>query len=220
LRSEVATHIDAVVMAIENSVQVNVPLTADETIDTGWLTVQPDGTSLVDLIAGIQARNERALQQLYSATFSRVYGIVLRLTADPATADELTGDVYLQVWNTAHQWQASRGAPMAWLYVIARSRAIDATRRPRPAVHMDEKMLTHFIDHQADPCMHVERSQLKCELVSAIAVLNPLQRQVIGSVYLRGMTHEEIAHAFTMPLGSVKTTIRRALALLRQHVRP
>ncbi|MDQ3805910.1 MAG: RNA polymerase subunit sigma, partial [Acidobacteriota bacterium] len=88
-------------------------------------------TRQAELIGGVAAGDQQALAALYDATSRAVYGLLLRILADPGAAEEVLLDVYTQAWRQASDYSAGRGSPMAWLTTIARSRAIDRLRRGR-----------------------------------------------------------------------------------------
>lgn len=180
-----------------------------------------DEARLQSWIAGIARRDEKSLGLLYDATVARIHGLVLRLLRDPQAAEEVTVDTYWQAWRQATRFDPARGNAMAWLLTIARSRALDAIRARDPALHGalgDEEMqLDQLIDDRADD--PVDRLQVAGEqqrLQQALATLDPLSRQMVALAFFRGSSHEEIAAHLGLPLGTVKSRIRRALARLRE----
>jgi RNA polymerase sigma-70 factor (ECF subfamily) len=168
------------------------------------------------------ARGEsQALAALYEAALGRVYGLALRIVRTREAAEEVAIDVFVQAWRTAATYDALRGAPLTWLLTICRSRALDHLRRAEPAdPHPDPESLA-----AADPLARSTDPQdllLACEgearLKRALESLTALQRQLIALAFFRGLTHQEIAAHARLPLGSVKTYIRRALAQLRAEL--
>lgn len=177
-----------------------------------------DDVQLETWIAGIVDHDERALLALYEATLSRVYGLVLRLVRRAQLAEEVAEDVYFQVWRQAPRFDPARGRPLTWLLGMARSRAIDAIRRESRFQH-DE------LDDDAAPVdgpAHESGDELlavaqgHAELHRALLLLKPQSRQLVALAFFTGLSHEEIASQTSLPLGTVKSQIRRALITLRE----
>lgn len=170
------------------------------------------------------ASGERALASIYTALSGRVFSLALRFTRDVGVAEEVTEDTFWQVWRQAPRFDASRAPAIGWILMIARSRALDATRaRGREAtVSLSEDVMDivqahHAEQHQdrADPSDVLSDVQVNVRLRSALEALEPLPRQLISLAFFRGLTHEEIAEQLTLPLGTVKSHIRRTLTALR-----
>lgn len=185
----------------------------------------PDGLEVrqreprqAELIERVAAGDEQALAALYDETSRLVYGLLLRVLGDASTAEEVLLDVYTQVWRQAAAYSAGRGAPLAWLTTIARSRAIDRLRSGRAERQRTEPL---------DPVMYREASDEDVEgewaaretrkaVRAALDGLAPEQREVIELAYFGGMSHSEIAAARGQPLGTVKTRIRLGMSKLRE----
>jgi RNA polymerase sigma-70 factor (ECF subfamily) len=163
-------------------------------------------------------RDERALALLYDASAARVYGLVLRITRRAALAEEVVEDTYWQAWRQAPRFDAGRGKVITWLLAIARSRAIDALRRDERFQHAelpeeDELMTAAGAALPAHDLLEATRGEARVH--AAVAALEPRARQLVALAFFRGLTHEEIAAQTGMPLGSVKSLIRRSLQQLR-----
>ena len=177
---------------------------------------EPDAAPLLALIDRIVQKDQRALADLYDHASGRVYGLALRIARSEALAEEIAGDVFLQVWKTAASYSQERGHPMAWLMVITRSRALDALRRVDPAqTHPEPETLAEAQSGGDDPQNLLGALQEGSALHAAIAGLPAVQRQLLALAFFQGMTHSEIAAHLAMPLGTVKTHVRRALHALR-----
>ncbi len=172
------------------------------------------------LLAGVAAGEQRALERFYRLTVGKVYGLALRIVRCRATAEEVAEDVYVQVWHRAAAYDPQRGSPLGWVMTICRSRAIDAWRRTdRAIVDPDPTERLDAITQLAPGLQDLlQASQESASLHAAIARLRPEQRQLLGLAFFRGLTHQEIAAAADMPLGTVKSHIRRALAVLREEL--
>jgi RNA polymerase sigma-70 factor (ECF subfamily) len=180
-----------------------------------------DDAQLEAWIAGIVEHDQRALMAMYDATLSRVYGLVLRLVRRAALAEEVAEEVYFQVWRQAPRFDPARGRPLTWLLGMARSRAIDAIRRETRFQHevLDEDTAPSSLYQSAhsadsgDDLLAV--AQGHAELHRALLLLKPQPRQLVALAFFSGLSHEEIASQTSLPLGTVKSQIRRALITLR-----
>lgn len=180
---------------------------------------------LAALLARVLLQDAAALSTMYQMLSGAVYGQLLRLTHHAALAEELLEDVFWQVWRQAPRYDARRGPVRAWVMVMARSRALDALRRQRrnPVVAMDT--LPPGIELDAgqttdDPHALVAATQAGAALHAALDGLDPLRRQLISLTYFRGLTQQEVADHTGLPLGTVKSHLRRALAALRDTLAP
>lgn len=166
-------------------------------------------------MARVCRRDPAALAMLYDATVSRTFALAMRMLKDPHTVEEVVSDVYLQVWRTASTYASERGTVSTWILMICRSRALDALRsRSEPVVRhgLVEDVESAGADDPLDLLAATERSS---SVHAALAALAPLPRQLIALAFFRGYTHQEIATFTGMPLGTVKSLIRRALSSLR-----
>ncbi len=168
-------------------------------------------------LSRIAEHDERALAALYDATVSRVYGLVLRIVRRAALAEEVVEDTYFQVWRQALRYDPARGHALAWLLAMARSRAIDALRREARFRHdsLDEESVAEIAADApgSDALLALARGQ--AGLHEALQQLAAQPRQLVALAFLRGLSHEEIASQTELPLGTVKSQIRRALITLR-----
>ena len=195
---------------------------ADVRSEPGPVFSEPDAGALADLLRRICAEDEEAFAELYDATLGRVYGLALRILRDPQSAEEVTEDVFFQVWRQARRYDPARGRPLAWILTIARSRALDHLRRRDPAQPHPEPdtLLAAEAAAPGGPQDLLAASRDGERLHAALAGLDPLPRQMIALAFFRGCTHEEIALQADLPLGTVKSHIRRALAVLRAALAP
>lgn len=173
-----------------------------------------------DWLRAISRGDEAALKRLYEATESRVFGLALRITCRAAAAEEVTEDVYIQLWRQADRYDPVRGKVLTWLLTICRSRALDYLRTCEKAdLHPEPETLApdRFVveNDPQDLLLAVERNHA---VYAALSELTPLQRQLLTLAFFKGYTHEEIAAHCQLPLGSVKSHIRRALQMLKQKV--
>lgn len=174
------------------------------------------------LLVRIAQGDELALGALYDETLGRVYGLALRITRNPQAAEEVAEDVFFQIWRQALRFNAERGSSMAWILTITRSRALDSLRRTDPAESCAEPETLIAGDQSVggDPQDLLAATQRDHRLHAALAALDAVPRQLIALAFFRGLTHEEIAAEAAMPLGTVKSLIRRSLATLRSVLSP
>ena len=190
------------------------------------LQIAPDFSAhdreLSGLIAKTAQGDEIALGSLYDQTCSHVYGLALRVLNDPTMAEEVTLDVYMQVWRQASQFNQQRGKPIVWLAVLTRSRAIDRLRVGQQERERREPLdvVTEEIDTDSNPEESTVYSE-QCRFVQqALASLASEQRQVIEMAYFGGLSQSEIATQLGEPLGTVKTRIRLGMNKLRTILGP
>ena len=183
----------------------------------------PPPDSLPDLaavMAAVAAGEQRALERFYRLTIGRVFGLALRIVRDRATAEEVAEDVYVQVWHTAASYDPRRCAPLGWALVICRSRALDRLRRADRAILDPDP--TERLDAVAElaPGLQdlLQATQEHAALHAALSRLQPVQRQILGLAFFRGLSHSEIAAAANLPLGTIKSHVRRALVTLREEL--
>lgn len=169
------------------------------------------------LLEGIVIQDEAALADFYDATVGKAYGLALRITRQPEAAEEVVEDVYFQVWRDAARFDPARGKVLTWLLTICRSRALDYLRRKDEAeLHPEpETLQTEIEDDGSDPVDILQATECAGAVHKALASLGPLPRQLITLAFFRGLSHQEIADHCKMPLGTVKTTLRRAFEQMR-----
>ena len=169
------------------------------------------------LVARMVEGDESALAELYDAMIGRVYGLALRITGQAPAAEEVVSDTYLQVWQQARRYDAQRGSVLTWVLTICRSRALDSLRRREPAESHPEPdtLRPDLFNDDACPLNLLLSLERNSALYSACATLSAEQQQLIALAFFRGMTHQEIAAHTGKPLGSVKTSLRKAMLSLQ-----
>lgn len=181
-----------------------------------------DDDALAALVARVVEHDEKALEALYDATSARVHGLALRILQRPSLAEEVVEETYWQVWRQAPRFDAARGRPMTWLLAMARTRAIDALRRDERFRH--DEWPDDDGPENPDPAPPaqdlLDATRGARALHAALEALDPKARQLVALAFFRGCTHEEIAAQEAMPLGTVKSLIRRALQQLRRALEP
>src|SRR5262245_5188512 len=176
----------------------------------------------VALIKRVAAGDQSAIAALYDATSRLVFGLILRVVSDRSTAEEVLLDVYTQVWRQAASYDETRGAPLAWLMTIARTRGIDRLRSGKFDSQKKEPLETigEVAATTASPEDATAASERRQLVRAALDSLSAEQREVIELAYYSGLSHSEIALKLGQPLGTVKTRTRLGMIKLRDMLRP
>ncbi len=180
----------------------------------------PD-SELMDLLDRIAVQEEAALKQLYEHTAARLYGLALRVVGNKEWAEDVLQESFLGIWRTAGSYRASLSPPMAWMGMVVRSRALDFLRRRRAermhlSVPWDDDESSQPASEAQGPMQLVEASEQAVVLHQCLQRLEQPQRQVVSLAYLRDLSHSELASQLQLPLGTVKTWMRRSLEQLRK----
>ena len=181
------------------------------------------GPADLDLVDRIREGDQGALDLLYRRYSAPVYSLVWKVLQNSEEAEDVALDVFWQVWRQAGRYDPSRGAPPAWIFTLARSRAIDRLRarkrREDRNVSIDDPELNiDPLDEKAAPDDVVSFRQNRDAVRAAMSKLSAVQREAVELAFLQGMTHVEIAEKLGQPLGTVKTRIRQGLIRLRKHL--
>jgi RNA polymerase sigma-70 factor, ECF subfamily len=162
------------------------------------------------------SRGDRgALKELFDRHAGQVFALAQRILKDRGEAEDVVQETFIEVWRRAQQYDASRGQLSTWMFVIARSRAIDRVRRRRSS----ESTAAEQADWAfADPFHHVQSKQAARQVLSALEELPDEQRSVIDMAFFEGLTQQEIAGRTGIPLGTVKTRMRLAMDKLARAI--
>ncbi len=171
-----------------------------------------------DLEAVGRNRDREAFARLFAYFAPRVKAYLRRIGADPQQAEELAQEVMLTVWRRARQFDPGKSSPSTWIFTIARNKRIDMLRRraAAAAVESGEARGEGPQEDVGEAFEAVDIGLMRDKLVQAIAELPPEQAEVLRIFYLEGKSHSEIADALGLPLGTVKSRLRLALARLRE----
>jgi RNA polymerase sigma factor (sigma-70 family) len=182
------------------------------------------GDGLEILVCAMAAGDAGALSRIYRQTVAQVYAVARGLLRSKEDAEEIVCDVYTHAWLRAGTFDASRGSVMGWLVVMARNRAVDRLRQRRELVCLDDERSggiagTMLID-TFGPEQMLMQFQSGRAVHRALETLSPRRRQLLGLAFFYGMSHQEIADEVGLPLGTVKSHVRRALAALQGEISP
>ena len=177
---------------------------------------------LEELIVRVAARDQTALSSLYEETVGQLFAIAMAALRSKEDAEEVVCDVYQFVWDRSGTYDASRGGVMAWLTIATRNRAIDKFRQRRNSVSLDderqEPLAASLVAQALGPDELLSMVETGSVVHSALQSLSNERRYLLGLSFFQGLTHEQIAHAVNLPLGTVKSHLRRALATLQRHL--
>lgn len=149
-----------------------------------------------------------AFRQLYDETAPRLFAIALRILRDSAAAEDATQEAYLRMWRKAGRFDPSRGAPLAWMGVIARNAALDLARSRRQTEGLEILDTPDFAVAAVEPP--------DARLGHCLKRLPPDQARAITIMYTNGMSHSELAEHLSVPLGTAKSWVRRGTASLKE----
>jgi RNA polymerase sigma-70 factor, ECF subfamily len=191
----------------------SVPVTADRSArEAAWASY----------VRRCAESDQSALGALYDESSRHVYGVVLSVLRDSSDAEEVTLDVYSQVWRSAALYSTQRGSVVAWLLTLARSRAIDRLRsrlnRNNRETALDESASFSFASSGATPEESTAAMQVRRRIQGALDLLPRDQREAVELAYFSGMSHSELAAHLGLPLGTVKTRIRMGMMKLREEL--
>jgi RNA polymerase sigma-70 factor (ECF subfamily) len=176
-----------------------------------------DQTESARIARGLKDRDPRAMEQLYDAYGSLVYGRVYSILRNEAVAEDLVQDVFFTVWQRAKVFDETRGSLATWLIVLAHNRAIDylRTREARVESKTAAVDLTPIREGRPTPEQNAVQQDMFGRLRGAMARLTLNQRTVLKLAFEDGLSHTEVAARLSKPLGTVKTQIRSAIHALR-----
>jgi len=177
---------------------------------------RPSGDELAGLLRSSARGDEAAFARLYDASSSRTYGLALRVVRDPAQAQEVTQEAYLEVWRTASRYDQAKGSAISWLMTIVHRKAVDRVRSAEASSRRDTTYhdTTRTVDH--DSTAEAAETRLEGKRVrTALQGLTDVQREAITLAFYGGYTHTEVATMLDLPVGTAKTRIRDGLIRLR-----
>jgi RNA polymerase sigma-70 factor (ECF subfamily) len=169
--------------------------------------------NLAALIQRIAAGDRAAFKHVYDTHSPRLYAVAVRITRQGALAADAVQDAFLQLWRNAGQFDTARGNPEAWLVSLVRYRALDIARRRVREVSDEEA--PEQIDTDPDPLARLASSQDAAALHSCLGALEAERRRLLSLAFVEGLSHSEVADRLQLPLGTVKSWIRRSLQSLR-----
>ena len=176
--------------------------------------------NLAALVERMRLGQERALEELYDATVGKLYALASAVLRSREDAEEVVCETYAYAWANAARFDASRANALGWLLMLCRSRALDRWRKHRSDSNaLDVVASAEAAGSSTDqPYDILSLMQQRTSMHAALAQLTPQRRHLVSLAFLHGMSHQEIADAVRLPLGTVKSHVRRALSQLRESL--
>lgn len=184
-------------------------------------TTHPSGTEvspraeLIALLLASAEGDEASFTELYRRTNAKLFGVVLRICAERGLAEDVLVEVYLTIWRRAGAFDAGRASPITWMATIARNRAIDAMRRLPRALNVDVDAAGQIADTVPLAEARLIDSEEDARLHLCLDRLEEPHAGVIRAAFFKGLTYSQLADAMKVPLGTMKSWIRRGLARLK-----
>lgn len=180
----------------------------------------PDPQQLRTWLAAAAGRDAQAFRALYDATSPKLLGYALRILHKRELAEEVLQESFVSIWHNARSYQSQLAAPMTWMATIVRNKALDALRRTDGTVEIDvdtfDSSILHALqDPGASPIEALQISSDAKALAYCMSMLEGMHRQVIGMAFYHDLSHSEVAQQMAIPIGTVKTWIRRSLERLK-----
>ena len=186
---------------------------ADDAPPQGGVSSAPD---LADLLRACGRGDQPAFARLYDATASRVVGLAVRVVRDPAQAEEVAQEAFLEIWRTSGRFDPAKGSPLGWMLTIVHRKAVDRVRSAEASTRRDTTYHQRNQPVEHDSTAEAATASLEARRVrGALQSLTPVQREALELAYFGGYTHTEVATMLELPVGTAKTRIRDGLIRLR-----
>jgi RNA polymerase sigma factor (sigma-70 family) len=176
-------------------------------------TVERDELNQLLILTG--RNDQQAFSELYKRTSSMLFGVCLRMLHDRSEAEEVLQETYTTVWRRAAGFDVAKAGAITWLITLSRNKAIDRLRQRREELLDDPSSIDEAIDRYAEPATNVEAGQEYRRLQRCLEELEPQQRDSVRAAFFTGATYNELAKRCKVPLGTMKSWIRRSLLQLR-----
>lgn len=180
--------------------------------------LDPARNRLVAALKRVATGDRAALRLVYDMTAAKLFGVCLRIAGDRDAAEDILQDVYLKVWQRAGRFDPDRASPVTWLCTIARNTAID-WRRARPVAAAEAVLpaeaAAELPDERPAAPDQIAAAQEEARIAACLAALQPHQGQAIRSAFFDGYSYPQLAQAMAVPLGTMKSWVRRGLIQLK-----
>ena len=176
----------------------------------------PAAADLGELLKLSARGDEPAFARLYDATSQRAYGLAVRVVRDPAQAEEVTQEAFLEIWKTSARFDPARGSAVSWMLTIVHRKAVDRVRSAEASSRRESTYHQHNQPIAHDATAEAAQASLEARRVrGALSALTGVQREALELAYFGGYTHTEVASMLDLPVGTAKTRIRDGLIRLR-----
>ena len=174
---------------------------------------------LQELLARVGRGDRQAFSALYDEMAPRVLGLVTRLLRDPAQSEEVTQEIFLEIWQTSSRFDPNKGGASTWILTMTHRRAVDRVRASQASRDRDVKVGIRDLDADYDLVAESVEVRIEHERVEkAMARLTEMQRQAITLSYYGGYSNSEVAEILSVPIGTIKTRIRDGMIRLRDEM--
>jgi RNA polymerase sigma factor (sigma-70 family) len=170
---------------------------------------------LTAALGRVAAGDRSALEEVYKRTSAKLFGVILRILADRAEAEDVLQEVYMTIWRKADSFDAARASPITWLATLARNRAIDRARSRALRQTSPEEAAAEVADATPDAEAQLGTSQEAARLQACLDQLPTDHASAVRTAFFGGVTYEALAETLGLPLGTLKGWIRRSLMKLR-----
>jgi RNA polymerase sigma-70 factor (ECF subfamily) len=192
-------------------------VTSDFDSETSLDDIVP--ASLNDLLALVAEGDQTAFGQLYDQSSGRVLGLVRRLLKDHAQSEEVTQEIFLEIWQNARRYDPAKGSATTWILTMAHRRAVDRIRSSQSTRDRDNRIGLRDMETEYDSVSESVEITVEHERVGqALKGLTELQRQAVTLAYYGGYSHSEVAEMLKVPIGTVKTRLRDGMIRLRDEL--
>jgi RNA polymerase sigma factor (sigma-70 family) len=169
---------------------------------------------LNQMLTRVARGDQQAFAELYRATSSRVFGVIVRMMHDRGEAEDILQEVYATAWRRADTFDPERGSAITWLITLGRNRTIDRMRQHREELLGDDDT-PEVADEAPTPAAAAESNQERLRLEQCLERLEPQQGRAVREAFFTGATYNELAQRLAVPLGTMKSWIRRSLMQLK-----
>ncbi len=160
--------------------------------------------------------DEAAFARLYDATAARAFGLAVRVVRDPAQAEEVTQEAFLEIWRTASRFDPDRGSAVSWVLTLVHRKSVDRVRSAEASTRRDTTYHQSNVTVEHDSTSEAAQASMEARRVrQALGSLTEVQREALELAYFKGYTHTEVATMLDLPVGTAKTRIRDGLIRLR-----
>lgn len=181
--------------------------------------VDDEPASIEVLLTQMASGSQAAFADLYDRISSRIMGLVVRLLRDRSQSEEVTQEVFLELWQNAGRFDETRGSAVSWILTIAHRRAVDRIRSAQKSHERDLRIGIRDLEREFDSVTESVEIRIENERVKrSMARLTPLQREAVVLAYYGGYTHSEMAQILRIPIGTVKTRLRDGMIRLRDEL--
>jgi RNA polymerase sigma-70 factor (ECF subfamily) len=185
-------------------------------VPSGASPSETSAAELAELLQRSSRGDEQAFARLYDATSSRAYGLALRVVRNPAHAEEVAQEAYLDAWRSSSRFDPARGSALGWLLTIVHRKAVDRVRSAEAASQRDATYHRETQPVEHDETAESAHASLEAQRVrGAVSTLTEVQREAVELAFFGGYTHTEVATLLDVPVGTAKTRIRDGLIRLR-----